>query len=58
MTDHKDEEYGGPDAKEDAAYRCSSCGDEYRDSLSIELLKERLDEQNSAHMRFFSFSVS
>ena len=28
--------------KEDAAYRCGQCMDEYRDALSIELLSERL----------------
>ena len=28
--------------KEDAAYRCGECKDEYRDALSIELLSARL----------------
>ena len=28
--------------KEDAAYRCGQCMDEYRDALSIELLSARL----------------
>ena len=35
--------------KEDAAYRCGECKDEYRDALSLELLSARLqaDEETS-----------
>ena len=28
--------------REDAAYRCGQCKDEYRDALSLELLRARL----------------
>ena len=33
--------------KEDAAYRCGQCKDEYRDALSIELLSERLQAKRT-----------
>ena len=33
--------------KEDAAYRCGQCMDEYRDALSIELLSARLQAERT-----------
>ena len=33
--------------KEDAAYRCGECKDEYRDALSLELLSARLQEERT-----------
>ena len=33
--------------KETAAYRCGECNDEYRDSLSLELLRERLEAERT-----------
>ena len=33
--------------KEDAAYRCGQCMDKYRDALSLELLRERLQTQRT-----------
>ena len=33
--------------KEDAAYRCGQCKDEYRDALSIELLSARLQAERA-----------
>ena len=33
--------------KEDAAYRCGQCKDKYRDALSLELLRERLQTQRT-----------
>ena len=33
--------------KEDAAYRCGECKDEYRDALSIELLRARLQAERT-----------
>ena len=33
--------------KEDAAYRCGQCMDEYRDALSLELLSARLQEERT-----------
>ena len=36
--------------KADAAYRCGQCNDDYRDALSLSLLKERLRQQRAAHL--------
>ena len=33
--------------KEDAAYRCGQCMDEYRDALSLELLSTRLQAERT-----------
>ncbi len=33
--------------KEDAAYRCGECKDEYRDALSLELLSARLQDERA-----------
>ena len=33
--------------KEDAAYRCGECKDEYRDALSLELLSARLQAERA-----------
>ena len=39
------EEWRRTSPKEDAAYRCGQCRDEYRDALSLELLSARLQAE-------------
>ena len=41
------EEWRRKSPKEDAAYRCGQCNEEYRDTLSIELLTARLEAEYS-----------
>ena len=45
--EHCLEEWRRTSVKEDAAYRCGQCKDTYRDALSLELLRERLQAQRT-----------
>ena len=45
--EHCLEEWRRTSVKEDAAYRCGQCMDKYRDALSLELLRERLQTQRT-----------
>eukprot|EP00964_Phaeocystis_antarctica_P137503 scaffold102082_cov75-Phaeocystis_antarctica.AAC.2 len=40
--------------REDAAYRCGQCMDEYRDALSLELLSARLQAERTSGQKFYS----
>ena len=44
--------------KEDAAYRCGECKDEYRDALSLELLSARLQAERARGVDGFSSTSS
>ena len=47
IHEHCLEEWRRTSPKEDAAYRCGECNDEYRDALSLELLSARLQAERA-----------
>ena len=47
IHEHCLEEWRRTSPKEDAAYRCGQCRDEYRDALSLELLSARLQAERT-----------
>ena len=47
IHNHCLEEWRRTSPKEDAAYRCGECNDEYRDALSLELLSARLQAERT-----------
>ena len=51
------EEWRRTSPKEDAAYRCGQCRDEYRDALSLELLSARLQAERT-NGRATSFTLA
>ena len=48
------EEWRRTSPREDAAYRCGQCMDEYRDALSLEILSARLGDERAGGLDRFS----
>ena len=46
VHEHCLEQWRRTSSREDAAYRCGQCMDEYRDALSLELLSARLQAES------------
>ena len=47
IHEHCLEKWRRTSPREDAAYRCGQCKDEYRDALSLELLSARLQAERT-----------
>ena len=47
VHEHCLEQWRRTSSREDAAYRCGQCMDEYRDALSLELLSARLQAERT-----------